>query len=530
VRLIEILCFGSLVLLCGGDVSVWDGKQWIRASTSGRSGGVTREHAFSRIYTRAELLRSRSARLHVQRKSRHSPTKQYLSPKVCSAIVAQPRTRNPQMAENSLNHLNYGHAGAAAFDLENQEWSFARSSATTTLKQIGAFHKGKATSNEVVPASIHFPSTAVSTRTTDANTHAKDLLHAYPELVPAAELLSELVVTSAAIVSTTATYDPLVGDLFSLGTATFEDLWANPRRICATVTGEAGNVLRLALLYKETQGWGSDKSVWLRGSTLRDTESGYWNEEAAPIQHVCFAESEDRSKFLAVRLPTRTVIFRPLYTQRPQPSYSPHYEFPPSLVDAHPILSLSMDQSGGSPHVDVAFNPDFQLQFAVVDQNQTWSVWDIERGRKSETYKLSCSVHGQIPPPEDAKVSEEDGWARILWVGDVTTILVCNRRQLSIIDIRGSASDYFSYPPVISSRSSDWILDVRRHPLLKRRVFVLTSTVLVLIEVTTPSEVLDGATDEAGASVLLSWNHYRGAEDLTLKISVQMLAENGKLE
>ena len=485
-----------------------------------------------REFIPADLSRShlRSTRLHVQRNGRHSPTEQYLSPKVCAAIVAQLRTRNPQMAETSLSHLNYGHAGSAAFDLENREWSFARSSAITTLKQIGAFQKGKPTPTEVVPASINFPSTAVSTRTTDANVHAKDLLHVHPELVPAAELLPELAVTSAAIVPAIATYDPLVGDLFSLGSATFGDLWANPRRICATITGEAGNVLRLALLYKEKQGWDSDKSVWLRGSTLRETESGYWNEEAAPIQHVCFAKSEDRSNLLAVRLPTRTVIFRPQYTQRPQSSYSPYYDFPPSLVDANPILSLGIDQSGGGPHVDVTFNPDFQLQFAVVDQNQTWSVWDIERRRKSETYKLSCLVQGQIPPPEDAKVSEEDGWARIRWVGDVTTILVCNRRQLSIIDIRGGASDYFSHPPVISSRSSDWILDVRRHPLLKRRVFVLTSTVLCLIEVTTPSEVLDGATDVAGASVLLSWNHYRGAEDLTLRISAQTLAENSKLE
>jgi RNA polymerase I-specific transcription initiation factor RRN6 len=380
-----------------------------------------------------------------------------------------------------------------------------------------------------VSASIQFPSTALSTRVTDANARAKDILHAHPELVPAAELLPELAVTSAAILSTTATYDPLIGDLFSLGTATFENLWENPRRICATVTGEGGNVLRLALLYKETQGWGTDKSLWLRGSTLRDTESGYWNEDAAPIQQVCFAQSEDKSNILAVRLPTRTVLFRPIYSQRPQPSNSPHYRLPPSLIDARPILSLGLDQSGGSPHVDVTFNPDFQLQFAIVDQNQTWSVWDILRGRKSEAYSVSCMALGHITPPDDADPIKEDPWARILWVGDVNTIAVCNRRHLSIVDIRGGAADYLPCP-LFTGRSSDWILDVKPHPELRSRFFVLTSTTLFLMAVKSPSEVLDGANGVAGAYVHLSWRHYRGAEDFTLKISVQMLADDGECE
>jgi RNA polymerase I-specific transcription initiation factor RRN6 len=434
------------------------------------------------------------------------------------------------MAESTLSHLDYGHAGVATFDLDRREWLFARQFTTTTgpLKQVGIQNK---LSIEAVPASIQFPNPRVSTRITDANTNIKVLGRAHPQLVPASDLLPELAVTSAAVLSVTLNYDPLVGNLFSTGSLTYQtgsDKWGNPRRVAAMVAGEAGNILCLKLLFKETMGWGSDKSVWIKGNTLRDTDCGYWNEEAAAIQQVCFAQSEDRSTLLAVRLPTKTVIFRPFYSQDPQPARpSPYYHLPSSLLDAHPILRLDIDQSGGSPHVDVTFNPDFQLQFAVVDQNHVWSIWDIDHGRKGDEYKLSCLVQGYVAPSVDTDLTGEDGWARILWVGDVNTILVCTRRQLSIVGIMGGSFTYLSCPSLLTQRSSDWILDVKRHPLLRSRFFLLTSTQLYFMSVTTSSEALDANADVVGARVLICWSHYRDAEDFTLSISVQMLDDDG---
>jgi RNA polymerase I-specific transcription initiation factor RRN6 len=447
------------------------------------------------------------------------------------------------MAETDLNHLNYGHFGSATFDLESREWSFARDAATITLKQITIYHEGGA-SSEVVPAATHYPSTALSTRNTDANDDIKHLLRNHPEIVPASDLLYEFDVTSAAVQSTASTYDPLVGELFSLGSVTSgrkrtddsksrkSDSFSkteNPRRIIATVTGEAGNVLRLALFYKATHGWGDDRSIWLRGETLKDTESGYWNGDAAPIQQVCFAQSEEKSTLLAVRLPIRTVLFRPRYShQRTRPATrSAHYDLPSSLVDAHPILSLDIEESGGSPHADVTFNPEFQLQFAVVDTSATWSIWEIEKGRKGDKYSMSCSTQGYIIPLGDADLTGEDGWARVLWVGDVNTILVCNRRHLSIINITGGTSSYLSCPTMFGHRSSDWILDVKRHPTTRSCFFVLTSSFLFLMAVTTPGNPLGLNSGEVGAHILLSWKHFRGAEDFTLHISVQMLEVDG---
>jgi RNA polymerase I-specific transcription initiation factor RRN6 len=443
------------------------------------------------------------------------------------------------MAEGTLGHLNYGHAGTATFDTDSREWSFARHFTPTTLRQIEI----QALSDvELAAAPVQLPHAAVSTRLTDAKDNAKAIVRKHPQLVAAQDLLPELATTSAAIVSATATYDPLVGSLFSTGSITSASRsgrWDNPRRMAATVTGEAGNVLCLGILYKEILGWDKedvdyqytlavpDQSVWLRSETLRNTECGYWSGGAAPIQQVCFAQTQDKSNLLAVRLLTKTVIFRPVYSQRPRPAQqSPYHKLPPSLVDVHPILSLDKDQSGGSAHADVAFNPDFQLQFAVVDQSQTWSVWDIEHGRKGDEYKLSCAVQGSITPPEDADLIGEDGWARILWVGDVNTILVCNRRHASIVGIKGGSFEYLPCPTLISSRTSDWILDVKRHPSARGCFFVLTSTELALVAVTTASEATDSTIGPVGARVLLSWRHYRGSEDFTLSMSVNMLDED----
>jgi RNA polymerase I-specific transcription initiation factor RRN6 len=446
------------------------------------------------------------------------------------------------MAESTLSHLNYGQVGTATYDIDTRDWTFVRQSTPTTLKQLEIREKSTLFV-DAVPAPVQFPSTALSTRLTDAKDNAKGLVRDYPQLVAAKDLLPELATTSAAIISVTSAYDPLVGSLYSTGSITFaarSEISANPRRVVATVTGGAGDVLRLGFLYKEYLGWDrelldlqdrpreQDHGVWIRGNTLKNTECGYWSDGAAPIQQVCFAQSDDKSNLLAVRLLTKTVIFRPFYSRRPRPArQSPYHKLPPSPLDARPILNLHNDQSGGSPHADVTFNPDYQLQFAVVDQSYAWSVWDIEHGRKGNEYKLSRLVQGHITSPEDTDSTGEDGWARILWVGDVNTMFVCNRRHATIIGINGGSFEYLPCPSLIAGRTSDWILDVKRHPSLRSHFFVLTSTDLVLMAVITSSAAIDGNAGPMGARVLLSWRHYRGTEDFTICMSVHMLDEDG---
>ncbi|KAI4646806.1 hypothetical protein J4E93_005030 [Alternaria ventricosa] len=411
------------------------------------------------------------------------------------------------MADRSLKDLNYGHPGAATYDLENREWTFARPYTTRSFKRIRTSKDADSASSHATPA--FSLSAEILASGTSVQKEISTSIEEHPQLSAAAEVLPDLAVVSAAISSTASTYDPLVGDLLSFGSITPKgrhEAW----RIAALPTGGSGSILQLSILDNERHGWTADPKSWVEGRTLKDTESGFWNEEAAPIQQVCFARSDDSRPFLAVRLPTRTVLFHPDYHRRPRAStVSPFYRLPASSIGPHPMLSLSQNDTEGSAHVDFTFNPDFQLQFALVDLNQTWSVWDIEHRPILGTYSASCLLRGKIDElEEDGGTTCEDGWARIF-----------------IVSIKGRTTSYLPCPELFSERSADWILDVKRHPRDRSRVFVLTSTRLFLLSVTAPSELLARA-GEAGAVVLTSLRHYRGVEDFTLHISVQMLSDD----
>ncbi|KAI4939874.1 uncharacterized protein J4E92_001160 [Alternaria infectoria] len=428
------------------------------------------------------------------------------------------------MADRSLKDLNYGHPGAATYDLENGEWTFARPYSARPFKRIRTSKGATPASSHATPA-FSLPAEILASRTS-IQKEISNSIEEHPQLSAAAEVLPDLAVVSAAISSTASTYDPLVGDLLSFGSITPKgrhEAW----QIAALPTGESGSILQLSILDNERHVWTADPKSWVEGRTLKDTESGFWNEEAAPIQQVHFSHSDDSRTFLAVRLPTRTVLFHPDYHRRPRASaVSPFYRLPASSIELHPILSISQNDTDGFAHADVTFNPDFQLQFALVDLNQTWSVWDIEHRPRLGTYLASCLLRGKIDElEEDGDTACEDGWARILWVADTTTLLVCNRRHLSIVSIKGRTTSYLPCPELFSERSADWVLDVKQHPRDRSRVFVLTSTRLFLLSVTAPSELLPRA-GEAGAKVLTSWRHYRGVEDFTLHISVQMLSDD----
>ncbi|USP75970.1 hypothetical protein yc1106_03244 [Curvularia clavata] len=432
------------------------------------------------------------------------------------------------MADRSLTDLNYGYPGAAIYDLGSNEWAFARQFSSRSFEQIRAPDSSHlAETLATVPAQFADPQTSANSAILEkeVRSHIQD----NPQLAPAAALLPELNIISSAISATTSAYDPLVGGLLSFGSITLKDRHENPRKVAALPTGEAGNILQLAVLNTEKLGWGMVRKTWVEGWTLREAECGHWNEEAASIQQICFSQSEDRSSLLAVRLPTRTVLFHPIsYRRAHTTGSSPFYDLPASTIDAHPVFSIDKEITGGFPHSHVAFNPRFQRQFALVDQSPMWSIWNIDFSREDETYTPSCLVRGRISNSETEEMAGEDGWARILWVADVNTLLVCNRRYLSIVSISGGKSNYLPCPKLLSERSTEWFLDVKQHPNHVDQVFVLTSTRLVLILVNSPDKG-SASFDGTGATTLASWRHYRDAEDFTLQIDLQMLSGDGKL-
>ncbi|ORY09601.1 RNA polymerase I-specific transcription initiation factor RRN6-like protein [Clohesyomyces aquaticus] len=442
------------------------------------------------------------------------------------------------MADLRPHGLNFGHLGHATYNIEDGAWDFSRHpGARRVLRQLGEWKR-------VISLSVRFDETSTREHGKSfraVQQEAKALVRNNPELHTSVELLPELALASSAVTFVTSTYDATVGDLVAFGSFTLEGHWKSPRRIGAIATGEVGNILRLVVLAKERHGWEQDKSIWVEGPAVVDEECGYWIGDAVPIQQLCFAQSEDRSSFLAARFPTRTVLFRPIQRDSPiRPPRSPFYELPASCIDANPIVNIGLEKTGGVPHADVTFNPDYQRQVGFVDQDGNWSIWDIESGHRGRSqYTVSCANRGSVVLDEEeeedvlgAKDSSprEDGWARILWIGDVNTIVVCNRRRLRIYDFKGEVgrSTMLRCDEVILPSSADWILDVRRSLSNKHHFFVLTSSRLYLMQVTCLNDARGGGRI-AGATVLISWTHFRGLDDITLQLCLAPAFDEGSV-
>ena len=443
------------------------------------------------------------------------------------------------MTEDSPNDLNLGHFGIPAYDVATSQWSFARTPYGSGFRQLDRWAT-------VIAAALHFPTPRFPRTLRSAENATKALVRKHPELAPATGCVPELEAVSAAAIATLSTYDTTVGQLMSFGrVAPQRKRAAFSQKVVAVPTGECGNILRVQLLTKERYGWSTEgyyrARSHLEGASPKG-DCGYWNEDAAAIQQVCFAESEEPDPFLAVRLPQRIVLFRPVYCPRPVAApVSPLYNLPASVVDVRPFHSVWVDDTGGTSHADVAFNPHYQRQLAIVDQESRWSVWDIEGSRGA--YTTSCAASGSVEiaeavNPDDEEEDEsrrwkEDGWARIMWVGDANTILICNRRRLALIDLK-DASTPLKIRQVIddastNNPSTDWILDIKRHPANEKRFLVLTSSRLYLYSTTSRDSgpILD--PHSADAAVVLSWRHFRGQEDITLQLYVQATSDDGML-
>lgn len=131
---------------------------------------------------------------------------------------------------------------------------------------------------------------------------------------------------------------------------------------------------------------------------------------------------------LAVRAVGGTTILRQSRIQLPVPGQT-------GLFMARRVVEVQADQSA---HAHVEFNPWYERQFAIVDEMGKWKIWDIE-GRQSRDARIQrqlASVEytsGHVPSADD---DTGRGWGRIVWGGDLHTILACDRRRAGLFDIR----------------------------------------------------------------------------------------------
>ncbi|KAJ5995830.1 hypothetical protein N7481_002807 [Penicillium waksmanii] len=436
------------------------------------------------------------------------------------------------MDEHFESALHYGHTGRAIYLPDTRSWSFTRS-----------FKRPSLISNTGL------------TRTTVPSPLAPAQRQQFIEHLPSAgqglipKVLPDLASDwssvrndsfSRAVTNTIKSYDPQASTLLDLGYAdpALENLNARQNvAIAAAVTGECGNIITFRVMEEDHIQLDDDHPLHIPCIGDDDGDDTEWSRRGAPILQVCFARSlEERPHWMAARLPDVTVIFRPrLYRREAVPIYVPENDISEfavprrnSPLDANPVLEISIMQTGGAPHADVTFNPWYPRQFGIVDTEGHWSIWEITghpRKRKS-AFAAKCLKRGSLPwmdQFQDPNGPQYDGWSSIEWVGDVSTVLVSDRRCVMVSPIVGEDSQ--AYPVELGlTLQSEWVLEVLRSAQNTSHFFVLTTTRLLWFDMGNARPNRSGEMQPLGAR--LAWRHFRDPEDLTLRLSSVQMGNN----
>lgn len=368
----------------------------------------------------------------------------------------------------------------------------------------------------------------------------KKLVQSFSELVPGISCISKLAQESEAIRKIVTRHDPATSNLFAFGKASDHSLgyWESRKKakkvpIIAVAGGSAGDAVRLIRLRKEQIGWENNRSVRLTNFLLQDKEQGWWATNGSPIQQLCFAEIGGKAKArLAVRYHGAITILEPLLQPCAVPTrsfYDPDLRrarHPEARLDANPVLNLTTGRTGGSPHADVSFNPWRTAQFAIIDQQGRWTIWELNPNIELSNGKAvdagpSGFVSDEQTDAAELNVEDDsgDGWGAIIWAGDKNTVAVADRKMLSVFSIKNDTKRLF-VPKLLGPKSADWILDMKRSPLDPSHVFLLTSTRIFWLQIILDDDSQNEGTLEPGLTILLSWVHFRDQSDISLRLDV----------
>ncbi|KAJ5808916.1 hypothetical protein N7474_010185 [Penicillium riverlandense] len=429
------------------------------------------------------------------------------------------------MDEHSSSALHYGHLGRAVYLQEVQSWSFSRTLARPTVISYTGETKTRVPSSRRAPEQILSRPRRVN-RNIIPQTHS-DLAVAWSSTTTTREEAISRVVTTA-----TDNYDPLVSSTLDVGHAVdYRSEESSHRQvpIAIAISGECGNSVFLSRMVEDIEVLKRER-LEMRVPSLSGSDTTEWSKGGAPIRQVCFARSiDEKATWMAVRLAESTVIFHPLYHRDPVPMHI-HGGYPAesnmplrnTRLDANPVSEVSISVTGGFAHADVTFNPWYQKQFALVDTQGNWSVWEIKgrQRRGGRTLPVTFIKSGSLPPLSDYKDSpncpRHDGWASIEWIGDVWSLLVSDRRCTTIYRMEGEQIRSRAVELGLSKKS-EWVLDVQRSPQNPSQFFVLTTSRVLWFDIAT-TMLPEEEDSPPSIQPRLAWRHFRDSEDTTLRL------------
>ncbi|KAJ5684805.1 uncharacterized protein N7477_001150 [Penicillium maclennaniae] len=429
--------------------------------------------------------------------------------------------------------LHYGHVGRAVYLPATKEWTFARSFARCTpISYTGL------TRTTILPAL----NTADLKPRPKISRQADDQLisNAHPELAGQWPTLRDHAL-SKIIMNAADLCDPQISSIFALGYAldhASDDSTSIPEpvAVAASVTGIGRDIISFRLMKDDlveiqNEGFRHDASLLI--PSIGDVETTEWSQRKAPIQQLRFARTVGKkATWMAARLKTSVMIFRPILQSVPVPAHinatdteALSISFRNSRLDANPVVELLQDFTGGFTLADVTFNPWYSRIFGVVDIMGNWSVWEITGRQKKHgsTYaprKLMMASLPTSPPREPKSVRpRHDGWASIEWVADSSTVVVSDRRSTVLYEMTDELTSKSVRSSIVElgmDKKSEWILDLQRSIQNPSHFFILTSSRLLWFDVTRAS-ISNGTRTSLFPS--LTWRHFRDPEDTTLHIS-----------
>ncbi|KAI9804051.1 MAG: hypothetical protein M1833_000332 [Piccolia ochrophora] len=428
------------------------------------------------------------------------------------------------MADRRVTNVTYGHLGRPVYDSAARKWHFARQPGLANqLKPLGV-------PETVFAASAAREQTDEQTRKREAWDDTRSLARLYPDVAAAIPLLHTVARTSQLVTSVTARHDPTVSERVAFGKArktSSQDRRPPTVDVVALVAGDVGDSLRLVLVRDEPWTWHKDDTTSLGVPRIVGEDGGaWWQSSGGPIRQVCFSQhGQQPGSWMAVRSSSSTDIFRPLYHHAPTRSSASSNKRKSafSRLDVNHVARVSSSKTGGSPHADVDFDPWQNGQFTILDQHGAWTVWTMQSQLgHGLNPRAVMGPRGFVDDPPGPKVEGlsplADGWGSIFWVLTGHALLVCRRREMVIFDLESKVTSRITQ--FFRLGRTNWIIDLKRTPFDENQFVVVTSSHLFLMEVGDVSPVKGLVEQRIKPDVLLTWNHFRHAEDISLRVHI----------
>jgi RNA polymerase I-specific transcription initiation factor RRN6 len=447
--------------------------------------------------------------------------------------VAHVGTQKFRMAKPVLKDLPYGHFGQPQYDQDEKKWVFGRVlNSQPRLHVLGAWEEVfKGCSEPAPPSDIKRSQLGPDTAKTKARSGTRffsQISDVHTSLSGLESFLYPDLLASWAVASSLHLYDPSVGDLLAVGKVPVAlRVHVRASSVFACPGGESGSVLRLMETYRKecTIAASSPSRDVQRYRIAYPTDNDVWiRHQGYAIKQVAFSPQDDpRVRYLGVRSMSNTVIYTIgvlAHASRARTLDDPAFRAPGLTVERN--CNIPVDSLRNTGHSDLVFNPWVPGECAVIDRYGKWFIYNVQDSPEEQSKERMKPLHsGRVKSRRNQKglgqtasSFGDDGWARIHWVFNGEYLILCQRKNCQMVDLKSKQVLDIILAP---DDDENWILDARTGIGNKDNLFFLTNRKIYWVQLVQPD---DPTGFSLGYEVFVSVRHFRDPKDMTLKIKI----------